>query len=241
MARNFSDDQRALLRSSVLRARLLTTWYMDGGTFYYCDDTQDLTWNSNLFIGANALASATEIRSAASGWAAESVTITVDGTRLGEAGMTDPAIFFAAIFALDLSNRRVDIDLALMGETDENPVLVFPLYAGKINNAKLVDPNRAVTDIGVAQQSKLEIVLDSLAARYQWIVGRTRTHEDQLEIDPTDMFFSFVHDNMQNEQTLYWGKKAPAGIGAGALNGVPGGLGGSPANFDISSLLNRIS
>lgn len=236
MARNFSDDQRALLRSDVIRARLLTTWYMDGGTFFYCDDTQDLVWNSNTFIGANALASATEIRSASAGWAAESVTITVDGTRLGEAGMTDPAIFFAAIFALDLSNRRVDIDLALMGEADENPVLVFPLYAGKINNAKLTDPARQVTDIGTAQQSKLEIVLDSLAARYQWIVGRTRTHEDQLEIDPTDLFFSYVHDNMQNEQTLYWGKKAPTGIGGGALSGAPGGLGGSSGNFNLANL-----
>jgi hypothetical protein len=235
MARNFSSDQQALLRSDALSIRLLTTWTMDGGTYYYCDDVRDLTYGGNTYIGANALASATDIKSAANSFAAESVTITIDGTRLFEAGVTDPGIFFQSILSLPLANRRVDIALGIMGPADENPVLVIPMYAGKINNAKIIDPARNIADVGNPQQSKLEIVLDSLAARYKWIVGRTRTHEDQLEIDPTDQFFAFVHANLQNESTLYWGKKAPIPV----VTGIGGAVGGA-GNYALNSFMNRL-
>lgn len=212
MARNFTTEERELLRSDSLQARLLTTWWMDSGTYRFCDDVFNLDYGGFTWIGANALFAATDIK-ATSGWAAESVTITIDGQRLFQAG-ADPASFFQNILAADLHNRRVDIELGLMPMNVQNPVLVIPLYSGKINHPRLVDPKR---DLSGASEgaSRLDIVLDSLALRYQWVVGRTRSHEDQLEIDPTDHFFSFVSDNLRAEQNLYWGKKAPDGINAG--------------------------
>lgn len=231
MARTFTTEQRALLRAPELKVRLLTTWWMDAGEYRFCDDVQDIMWDGETYIGANALAAATDVKSASNGWAAESVTVTIDGTRLSQAGMSDPAAFFQTILALPLANRRVDISVGLMTPADENPVMVIPIYAGKINNPKLIDPAKTFGAAdGSTTQTKLEITLDSLAARYQWITGRTRSHEDQLEIDPTDMFFSFVQDNVRSESTLYWGKKAPEGISAGALNSQ-GGVNG----FDYSN------
>lgn len=219
MARTFTTEQQALLRSSHIQARLLTTWYMDDGEYRFCDDVYDLTYNGYTWIGANAIAECTDIKANSQGFAAESVTISIDGTRLYEAGVSDPAEFFQLIFGLALTNRRVDIELGLMGSDDVNPTLVIPLYAGKINYPRLVDPQMALggTD---SPHPRLEIVLDSLAARYQWVTGRTRSHEDQLEIDPTDQFYSFVFDNLRAEQTIYWGKKAPEGISAGLVNNL---------------------
>lgn len=221
MARTFTEAQKELLRSSALQARLMTTWWLDDATYRFSDDVYDFTYGGNTWIGANALASATDIKANQSGWAAESVTLTVDGTRLYQAGFTDPAGLFRTIIDLPLTNRRVDIELGLMAIGEVNPTLVIPLYAGKINYPRIVDPPKNFERPGEATHSKMEFVLDSLAMRYQWVVGRTRSHEDQLEIDPTDQFFSFVHDNIRNEQTLYWGKKDPDGIGAGRhLNGT---------------------
>lgn len=229
MARNLTSDQRDLLRAPELAARILTTWWMDDGVHRFCDDVYDLTYSGDTWIGANAIASATEIRSSTSGFAAESVTLTIDGTRLSQAGLDDPAAFFQSILELPLTNRRVDIELGLMPVDQVNPTLVLPLYAGKINYPRLVDGSRDMMS-GEPVGTKLEMVLDSLAARYQWVVGRTRSHADQQEIDPTDLFFQFVGDNIRAEQTLYWGKKGPEGIVSNAgitstRNGYYNGLG----------------
>lgn len=223
MARTLNDDQRALLRAPNIKARLLTTWWMDDGTYRFTDDVNDIVFGSDTWIGASAIASAADIKSASAGWAAESVTLTIDGTRLGQSGFTDPAAFFREILTIPLANRRVDIDLGLAYEDSQVITLVCPLYAGKINNAKVTDPRM---DFGPGSSSsrpasKLEIQLDSLAARYNWVVGRTRSHNDQLNIDPTDYFFSFVQENVLNEATLYWGKKAPDGVAP--ANTVTGG------------------
>ena len=212
MALTLTTDERALLRSPNLKVRLLTTWFMDDGTVRFCEDIDDITIGGNTWIGASALASATEIKSGASGMAAEPVKIIVDGTRLLQAGFTDPAGFFRLILDEPLSNRLVDLDLAVGYSDSPTYLLQLPLFAGKINNARLVDPP---TRLGAQEEAQpdLEITLDSLAMRYSWVTGRVRSHQDQLEIDPTDNFFSHTHNNIRNEQLLYWGKKSPAGSG----------------------------
>lgn len=213
MALNLTTAQRAMMRESRLKVRVLSTWYMDDGTYRYCDDIEDITIGGTTWIGAAALAAVSEIKSSTGNMSAEPVVLTIDGTRMYQAGFSDPAGFFNVILSLPLSNRRVDLMLAVGRADDPGYSLVLPLFAGKINNAKLVDPRMpAPTEQASARpESNLQITLDSLAARYSWSTMRTRTHEDQLEIDPTDMFFSYVHMNMKNEQTLYWGKKAPTG------------------------------
>ncbi len=212
MARQLTTEQRTLLRSGNIKARLFTTWWMDDATYRYCDDTFDMEFGGDTWVGANALASASDIRSGAGGFAAESVTLILDGTRLFNSGFSDPAAFFQMIMALPLANRRVDLELALGWPDQQEVLFLAPLYSGKINHTRLVDPGMAFGDPSADQtQSSLEIVLDSLAARYRWVNGRMRTHEDQLNIDPEDHFFSYVSDNIRAESTLYWGKKTPEG------------------------------
>lgn len=232
MALSLTSDQRALLESANVKARMLTTWYMDEGTYRFCDDISDLTIDGTTWIGANALASCSDIRSANSGMSAEPVTLIFDGTRMFAGGFEDPAAFFNAILEVELSNRRVDIELALGHAEAEAYILKLPLFSGKINNVKLVDKNYEGLDnpeSAEQPQPNLEVVLDSLAARYSWSTMRLRTHEDQLEIDPTDKFFEFVHVNIRNEPVLYWGKKAPPGTtqawgpGGSGNSGVGGG------------------
>ncbi len=213
MALTFTTAQAALLRSANIKARLFTTWYMDTGTYFYCDDVYDMAYDGNVYIGANAIASAGDIKTGSGGMTAESVTLSIDGARLNEAGMDDPAELFQMILGLPLANRRVDLSLGLGYPDDQEVTLMIPLYQGKINSARLVEQAMTFGDPSASQtQSTLEIVLDSWAARYNWVAGRTRTHEDQHEIDPDDDFFSFVNDNLRAESTLYWGKKSPEGV-----------------------------
>lgn len=218
MAKNLTGPQRTLLRAPELKARLLSTWYMDDGTYRYCDDPYDMVYFDGVsditWIGASALASATDIRMSGTGFAAEPVTITIDGTRMSQIGFSDPAAFFQLILQLPLTNRRVDLAYGLSYPDSEKIGMIMPVYAGKINAPRLLDPR--LNDLGSADsqpQTKLEITLDSLALRYQWATGRTRSHEDQLEIDSTDMFFSYVQNSLRKQATLYWGKATPAGAG----------------------------
>lgn len=210
MAQDLTTEQRALLRKPNLKARLLTTWYMDSGIVRFCDDVEDIVYGGYTWIGASALASVSEIKASNGGTAAEPVKIIVDGTRMYQAGFDDPAGFFRLILEEQLHNRKVDLDLAIAEHDSNTWGLVLPLYAGKINHAKIVDPDVRINS-GENPQPNLEIVVDSLFVKLTWITQRVRSHQDQLEIDPTDMFFSFVHNNVRNEQLLYWGKKPPAG------------------------------
>lgn len=242
MARDLTPPQRALLRSDRLRVNLLSTWYMDEGTFRYSDSVDDLTWTdegeSVIWIGANALASSTEIKSGSAGFSSESITLTIDGTRMSQAGFPDPAAFFQVILALPLANRRVDLQMAFSSMESENVQFVQPLYAGKINNVKLIDSRFDFESMGSGDieqpKTRLEVELDSLAARYQWVSGRVRSHQDQLELDPSDMFFSYVQENIRGERSLYWGKAGPGGNGLVTQNGNKStGGGGVVGKFDI--------
>jgi hypothetical protein len=224
MARALNSDQQALLQSGNLKVNWLATFLLDegdGGTFYFCDDWCDLTDSvtnpdsPTVYIGASALCAVADIVSSKP-YAAESVDITLDGTRLAQTGFTDPAALFRDILGLNLHQRRVNFALGVSSPGTNNIQLIIPIYAGKINNARMTVDQVDISSIagsGAATQQpvKLMITLDSLAMRYQWSAGRTRSHHDQLEIDPNDLFFSFVNDTIANERNLYWGVNPPAG------------------------------
>lgn len=230
MAKNFTTAQRALLRAPNLKARLLTTWYLDEGTYRFCDNPDDITVDGNTWIGASALASVSDIKSGSNG-ASEPVKVVLDGTRLYQAGFEDPAELFRNILDLQLSNRAVDFDMVLGYHDSEEWGLKLPLFAGKINHPKIIEPSIGI-DAKEPSQPRLEITIDSITIKYGWVSSRVRSHQDQLEIDPTDMFFSFTHNNLRNEQKLYWGKKAPLGgvspVTGGGGTGGGGGGGGAP-------------
>ena len=211
-------------------ARWLVTFTMDGPSYYYfCDDWQDLSDGTNTYIGASALASAANIVSSGP-FAAESVQLIIDGVRLQQAGFTDPASFFRTILAQNLSQRRVDISMGFAAVGSTSISLNVPVYAGKINFARIeedqVDVVQAGDSSGVQSPSKLIIQLDSLAMRYQWVNNRVRSHQDQLEIDSTDYFYQFVSDTIAQDRNLYWGKASPNVIASKANGGSLIGYGG---------------
>lgn len=215
MARSFTQEQLDLLYSSEVKLRLLATFILDEGTYRFCDDPEDITAFGFTYIGASALAQASDIRSSAP-YAAESVTITCDGTRLSEMGMSDPAVLFQMIITYLLSNRQVNLAWGLAYPESTDCIIVIPLYGGKINNVKITDPQLNFGDLtaGGAKatpQSKLVITLDSLAGRYQYNSDRLRAQQDQQEILPGDNFFAYVGSTVANQHNLYWGMKTPTG------------------------------
>lgn len=206
MARNLTIDQRQLLRSHTMAVNVLATFYLDEGTYRFCDDTVDLEYDSNIYLGANGLSSATDIRSG-SDFAAEPVTLILDGNRMAQAGIEDPARVLRDIMGYLTAQRRVDLQIAFRYSYERIPGLVINAFVGKINAPKLIDGQIDIESDEPAL-AKLEIVLDSLAMRYGRATNRTRSHEDQLQIDPTDNFFSFTVDAVNRDRTLPWGKRS---------------------------------
>lgn len=207
MALAFTSPQRALLRKSALSAVILVTFKLDSGTYRFCDQTQDVTWDGNTYIGASALAEASDIR-ASGQMAAEPVTLTVDGNRLSQSGFTDPAALFRNILSENYHQRRVDIWFGFRESHNENIEMVIPGYAGKINTMRWVDDDIKLEPGDDPNVGKLEIMLDSLAARYKRATFRTRSHEDHIEMWPGDLFFANVSGAVLAESQLYWGKNA---------------------------------
>lgn len=209
MARSFTTAQLDLLQSPGIRGRLLTTWWLDGGPYFFCDDVDDVSDGTNTYIGASLLAVCASINSSAP-YAAEPVQLTLDGTRMEEVGFTDPAGIFRDIFSMDLHNKRVDFAIGLSYPDVQQITLVIPVYAGRINYAKVTYPkiNFTPEEVGKPNPGNLEFYFDSLATRYSRIMGRTRSQVDHMTVDSTDNFFKFCVESAIDTQ-LFWGSKSP--------------------------------
>jgi hypothetical protein len=206
--RLLTNEQKEMVRGDM-SVRLLVVFYLDYGTYAFCDDVMDCTDGKTTYIGASALTSSIEITSG-DDLAAEPVTLICDGNRMEQFGITDPARVLRDIMNSIAQQRRVDFFLGCSPVGTEQISLRIPIYAGKINSYRMVDPAIA-WDSKEESNGQLEIVIDALASRYSRSTNRTRSHEDQQEISPGDMFYSFTLDSVDSEQTLYWGKNAPYG------------------------------
>jgi hypothetical protein len=224
MSRLFTTEQKALLRAPSLRLNVLMSFFLDEGTYRFCDDIIDRNDGVNTYIGAQPLASTIDIRSGKD-LSAEPVTLILDGNKMTQAGIQDPARVLADIMGYLHQQRRVDISFGLSYPDQSEINMVIPVAALKINYCRWIDETIDIMDPTGDVTAKLEIVMDSLAARYQRSPFRTRSHADQLEIDPTDMFFSFTADASNTEKTLHWGKKSSIG----GVRGGGGFIGGAVA------------
>lgn len=215
--RYFTSDQLTLLNSPNLKARLLVAFYLDEGTYRFCDDVLDISDGTNTWIGASALISDIEYTSG-SDLAAEPITLVCDGNRMAQAGIHDPARVLSDMLGFINRQRRVDYFIAFSTPEDEIVNIIIPVAAMKINYAQLVDAKIDFTSSGDIT-SQLRITMDSLAARYTSASFRVRSHQDQIEIDPTDQFFSLTANAVRTAPTLYWGKATPAGVSSTPYQG----------------------
>jgi hypothetical protein len=135
----------------------------------------------------------------------------VDGNKFTQAGVDDPGAILRQMLDELMQQRRVDIAFGFAYTYSQEINLVIPVFAGKINNVRMVDEDLSIEPDGGPIQAKIEIVLDSLASRYQKATFRTRSDADQREIDPNDSFFSFTSDALNTDRSIYWGKAAPIG------------------------------
>lgn len=222
MARLLTSGQKALLRAPSITLRVLFIFYLDEGTYRFCDDIQDATDGVNTYIGANPLASSLEVRSGRD-LAAEPITLVLDGNKMTQAGIQDPARVLSDILGYLHRQRRVDVAFGFSYPNTQNMELLIPIAAMKINTARLIDQDMSLDDSDQAVEAKLEIVMDSLASRYSRATFRTRSHDDQLEIDPTDNFFSFTSDAANSERNLLWGKAARGNFWQGVYDLHNGG------------------
>lgn len=229
MARLLTDPQRALLRSESIRLRVLMAFYLDEGTFRFTDDIIDVWDGQFTWIGAQPLASSLEIRSGRD-LSAEPITLTLDGNRMTQAGIADPVKVLREIMGYLHQQRRVDIFLGFSYPNQAEVNLRIPCAAMKINNCRMVDKEMDLGEPNKEIVGQLVITMDSLAMRYSRATYRVRSHADQLEIDPTDNFFSFTADAANTEKSLFWGRKGPGGangvtpIGPAPTTGVAGVL-----------------
>jgi hypothetical protein len=226
MARGFTDAQRALLRAPSVRLRILMAFYLDEGTFRFTDDVINVWDGEYEWIGAQPLASSVEIRSGRD-LAAEPATLILDGNRMTQAGIEDPGKVLAQIMHYLHQQRRVNCYLGISYPNQHTVNIRIPIAALKINHVRKVEKEMNFEEGKQEVVSELHIIMDSLAARYSRAPFRTRSHDDQLEIDPTDMFFSFVDDALNTERSLYWGRKAPTASNYGGNNVYGGILGGA--------------
>jgi hypothetical protein len=247
VARAFTNDQLDLISGSM-KVRVLAEFILDTGTYSFCDDMWDLSDGINTYIGANALFANVDIKSA-DGLSAESVTLTIDGNRIGQSGFTDPAELFRGILGLNYQGRRVNLYLGFMPVESQDITLTVAMYSGLINSIKVMDPafnmiegsaTGDVTKSVAAPQGVMTIALDSLAIRYNRSTYRTRSHADQQNISRYDMFFSFVDAVVANEFVLYWGAKAPTPpTNVGTVYGSngyipPGGFGRGSGGYGLN-------
>lgn len=216
--RALTAPQKALLRSDC-QARLLATFFLDEGTYRFCDDAVNVSDGTNTWVGASALSSNVEVRSGKD-LAAEPVTLVCDGNRMAQFGIQDPARVLRDMMGYLAQQRRIDWALGIGYPDSETLSLVIPIYAGKINNYRMIDDEVSL-DNQDEVSSKLEIVIDALAARYDRATYRTRSHDDQQEIAPGDNFYSFTADAAISDSTLYWGKDAPYGAVSTAIGYNP--------------------
>lgn len=225
--RAFTAPQKALLRAPEIQGNLLAQFNLDSGTYYFCDDIQNLSDGVTTYIGANSLANSIEIKSG-SGLAAEPLTLTCDGNRMTEFGIDDPAKVLREMMEELHKQRRVDFSLGLRYPHIWEITLKVPLYAGKINHCRMEDGAVELGTDSKQAEPKLIIVLDALASRYNRSTFRVRSDEDQREIEPTDAFYSYVNSTSQGELNLFWGKAGPSmagGVGAGSGFGMGAGPG----------------
>jgi hypothetical protein len=220
---------------------VLATFFLDEGTYRFCDEQSgfDLFDGTNTWLGANAFAEAAEIRCTTE-MSAEQVTLLLDGNRMTQAGIDDPARVLSDILGYMYQQRRVDYAFSFRYSYSSQINMIIPAYAGKINYARLLDKELAYPTSGSdTTVSYLEIVLDSLAMRYGRATFRLRAHNDQLELDPSDNFYSHTIDVVMNERSLYWGKKAPfsgSGYGGGSDYGSGGSSPGGISPFPRMNL-----
>jgi len=225
MARAFSPDQMALLKSPDLAVNALVTFYLDevnpdqpDGAWRFCDLDRGLYDGVHNYVGASALTDSIEVKSSQD-LAAEPVTLVIDGNRMAQYGIDDPARVLRDILGYLFQQRRVDLALGFRYNYSYDVNLTVPIYAGKINYCSLQDMAVPLEDNNTGDLdpssgspqliTQLQITLDSLAKRYSRATNRVRSHQDQLELDPTDMFFSYVADAIANDKNLYWGGVSP--------------------------------
>lgn len=235
--RFFTLDQLALIRSSGFRANMLITLRLDEGWVRLCDSVDDITLGDGpsaiTWIGASVLLDSTEIK-ASSPLTAESVTITLDGNRLYEAGVTDPGFIMNSFLNTKYTQRRVDFAYAIFPMDSTEASILFRAYSGKINYAKLVH-SQMDEDSADGGYAKLEIYLDALASRYRRATYRTRSAEDQNEIYGGDKFYNLVTAAAQQEQSLWWGRKAPTGTTSNTIDTSVGGGKFDSGSYDVLS------
>jgi len=226
--RQFTQAQKDLLRAASLKLNVLMTFWLDQGTYRFCDDIMNKFDGTYTWIGAQPLAAGVEIRSGRD-LSAEPITLILDGNRMTQAGIQDPARVLRDIMGYLHQQRRVDIAFGFGYPEQQQINMVMPMAALKINYCRLIDEQADISNPNQEVIAKLEIVLDSLAGRYSRAPYRTRCHADQLQLDPTDNFFSYVTGAVANERRLYWGKKSTAAGGSGSYSGGGYGTsGGSP-------------
>lgn len=211
-----SAEQRALLRSGALAIRTLIDLHFDGGRVSVWDGHEHFAFDGVTYV---ACADFGEISAISLGQdlGAEGVELRLNGTRLLEASPDpfDLAAVFGTVEQENYQLRRVDIRFAFFDADTGALALLVRRFAG------FIDQIRQVEEVGDDGQmtSWLIVSCESIARRYGVFGGRTRSHDDQLDIWAGDTGFKFTANAVMKSGTLYWGRMAPNQSKSGGLRG----------------------
>lgn len=211
-----TDDEKAALRRGSIAIRTLIDFHFDSGRYSFWDG--EFHWEAEPGVTYLAVSDFGEVSSVGMGQdlGAEGITLRLNGTKLIEASpdADDPGAFFGMIEEENYQQRRTDVRFAFFDIDTGALLFTKRRYAG------LVDQMRQLEEINeqfTAAEQWLVIALESMARRYMVRSGRTRSHEDQREIDATDDFFKFTAPSVAKQGNIWWGRRPP-GSGGGILD-----------------------
>lgn len=222
MSISLTTQQRADLRKYDLAIRALARFDLDAptGTFGLWDGDGSVEYDGVTYDAAGSVADISPLPGTV-GTGAEGIVITLDGARLGAAGVEDPAAVLASIQDEQIRNRRFTLYLALFDRDSGANLLTLERWGGLMDTAHhIVEPGRNV---------RLEIRIESFSLLMHQVHARTRSHADQLNLAAGDDFFKYTASASAGLATLYWGQKAPTTSGS-----VSSGGGGSSSYVNVA-------
>lgn len=205
-------EQRATLKAlPSIEHRLLASFHLDDATHRFWDDPQNHfvhPGDGRRFLAAGAIADFSG-RPQSRGMTAARFTITLDGSRMLAAGVSDdPGAILRTYQTEKTRNRELDIEHAIFHPDTGAFLFSFSAIAGILTGSRFIGDFDAGTAL-------LEIECATLSALLGRANGGVRNHQDQQRYYPGDNGLSLVNASARQELNLDWGGKTAGAFGQG--------------------------
>jgi len=188
MSRSLSAEMQAVATADIVRPVLFVECEFDaadGGQLNFWSGYGQITYNSQLYVGAGNLLSIGQI--------SEATELTANGASVTLTGISEPLLTKAR--DADYQGRKLTIKLGAMDENNDIISSPVELFIGFMDVMSISDDGATGT-ISVAVENKLIAFDRARVRRY--------THEDQKIDHPNDRGLEYVAEIQEKE--IVWGR-----------------------------------